>query len=493
MRIRNSNSVAALESRPIPGVPPVGVSAPGAGKFSTFLVAAYAFIVASRILDLSSIAKLHIPLMIFIALALFTLGMISQRGIHGFLDNKASLCFAAVTLWVILAFPLSEWRQVSWPLVESTIQGLVIFSAVVLVASTPENWRKIAAGFAYATVTAGILGVFISRSVGGRITMGRGSLADPNEFALSLTIGLPFLLYTAAVSKGFKRIALYASSAVVLYGFARTGSRGGMLALLAMLVVLFVFAKSGQKMLIAAACMAGLAVGAVVLPGYIKARFTTFFAVHDQQLSTYAENRLDSDVSSTEARKAILIQSLQITAAHPLLGVGPGVFPTVARHERVAQGKYGGGNLVTHNTYTEYSSETGIPGFLFWVGTLYFCIKYTRQVYRSAADDENLAAAARNALAAIMALAVGSFFLALAYGLKIPVLLGLTVALRNVAEGRRASPRGSEAHSNAPILSAVAQPALVAQPAISGVAASGRLPQRKPRRFDLSGRPRNRY
>lgn len=486
MQTSNSNSTVRLETA-YPGAQAADVSGTGAGKFSTFLVAAYAFIVASRILDLSSIASLHIPLMIFIALALFTLGMISQRGIHGFLDNKASFCFAGVTFWVVMAYPLSEWRGVSWPLVESTIQGLVIFSAVVLVASTPENWRKIAAGFGYATVTAAVVSLFISRSVGNRITMGRGSLSDPNEFALALTIGLPFLLYTAAVSKGAKRIALYASSAVVLYGFARAGSRGGMLALLALLLVLFVLANSGKKLLMIVACFVGLIGAAFVLPSYIKARFTTFFAVHDQNLSAHLENRLDSDVASTEARKELLIQSLKITAAHPLLGVGPGVFPTVARHQRVAEGKSGGGNLVTHNTYTEYSSETGIPGFLFWIGTLYFCIKYARQSYRSSAGDENLEAAARNALAAMIALAVGSFFLSLGYGLKIPVLLGLAVALRNVAQARRASPRDSENRSDAPVFSTVAQPA------ISGVAASGPLPQRKQRRFDLSGRPRNRY
>lgn len=477
----------AVESSVRPDTLPDAAPDLGAGKFSATLVAVYAFIVGSRILDLSSIATLHIPLMIFIVLAIFTLGMISKRGIRGALDNKACLCFAALTLWVAASYPLSEWRAQSWPLVQTTIQGLIIFAAVVLIGSTAENWRKIAAGFGYATVTAATLSFFISRSVGDRMTMGRGSLADPNEFALSLMIGFPFLLYTAAVSKGFKRILLYASCAVVMYGFARAGSRGGLLACLAMLVVIFLLAKAGQKMIMIAVCLIGLAAGAVVLPGYIKARFTTFFSVHDESLSANAENRLGSDIASTEARKELLIQSLKITATHPLLGVGPGVFSTVARHQRVAEGKYGGENFVTHNTYTEYASESGVPAFLFWVGTLYFCIRYTLQVYRSAAGDENFAAAARDALAAMMALAVGSCFLSLAYGLKIPVLLGLAVALRNVAQARRASPQDSKPASEFPAFGALVQPTF------SGVAASGGPISPKPRRFDLSGRPRNRH
>lgn len=487
MRTRNWSSPTAVGNTTRSSPLPDGVPAQKVGKFAVTLVAIYAFVVASRILDLSSIAHLHIPLAIFIFLALFTLGVLSQRGIHGFLDNRASLYFTALTVWVVISYPLSEWRAVSFPRVQATIQGLVIFAAVVLIASTVENWRKIAAAFGYATVTAAVLSLFISRSVGGRMTMGRGSLSDPNEFALALTIGFPFLLYTAATSKGFKQIILYVSVVIVVFGFARAGSRGGLLAFLAMLFVFFVLAKPGQKMLIIVACAIGLAGAAVVLPGYIKARFTTFFQVHTDDLNKRAENRLDSDVASTEARKAILIQSLKITAQHPLLGVGPGVFPTVARHQRVAEHKYGGGDLVTHNTYTEYSSESGIAAFLFWVGTLFCCVKYSLQVYRSSSGkDEELAVAARDTLASMMALVVGSFFLSLAYGLKIPVLLGLTVALRNIAITRYAQPHTAEAAPARPAFATAPQPAGIAG------AASRPLPPRKQRRFDLSGRPRNR-
>jgi O-antigen ligase len=180
----------------------------------------------------------------------------------------------------------------------------------------------------------------------------------------------------------------------------------------------------------------------------------------------------------------MLIQSLKITARHPLLGVGPGVFPTVARRDRVANHIYGGAALVSHNTYTEYSSESGVLALVFWVGTLFFCIRYALQAFRSMSGvDDALAAAARDTLAAMVALAVGSFFLSLAYGLKIPVLLGLTVALHNVVQARRENPKAAE---EAPAAPAFAGSAVV--PAVSRAP----LPPRSRRRFDLSGRPRNR-
>ncbi|MGH9621615.1 MAG: hypothetical protein ACRD45_18165, partial [Bryobacteraceae bacterium] len=136
------------------------------------------------------------------------------------------------------------------------------------------------------------------------------------------------------------------------------------------------------------------------------------------------------------------------------------------------------------NTYTEYSSEAGVLAFVFWTGTLFFCIRYALQAYRSMSGlDDALAAAARDTLAAMMALAVGSFFLSLAYGLKIPVLLGLTVALHNIAKARRENAKAAE---TAPALPALAASAVLP-------ASRTPLPPRKSRRFDLSGRPRNRY
>ncbi|MGH9620089.1 MAG: O-antigen ligase family protein, partial [Bryobacteraceae bacterium] len=424
METRKGNSAAARSATgDIPALS--GASERNSGKFGAILVAIYAFLMGSRVLEFSSIYKLHIPLLLFVILGLFTLGMLIQRGIHGFLDNKASFFFAALTVWVIISFPLSEWRAVSLPLVEKTIQGLILFAAVVQLASTEKHWHWVAAGFGYAALCAGIASFFFAKTiVGGRLIVGRGgTLTDPNELALSLVIGLPFLLYTAAAAKGVKRIVLYASSVLVLGSFARTGSRGGLLALLAMLLVFFILGKTAQKLAMIVACVVGIAAGAVLLPHYITDRFTTFFSVHADNVSKATEGHLGSAVLSAEGRKGLLIQSLQITARHPLLGVGPGVFPTVARHQRFANHKYAGSNLVTHNTYTEYSSEEGVLAFVFWAGSLFCCVRYALQADRSMSGlDDRLTIAARNTLAAMMALAVGSFFLSLAYGLKIPVL-----------------------------------------------------------------------
>ena len=54
------------------------------------------------------------------------------------------------------------------------------------------------------------------------------------------------------------------------------------------------------------------------LPQRIRERFTTYFEAHSAQAEEAA--------ASAEARKQLLIRSLELTAEHPLFGVGPGQF-----------------------------------------------------------------------------------------------------------------------------------------------------------------------
>jgi O-antigen ligase len=61
------------------------------------------------------------------------------------------------------------------------------------------------------------------------------------------------------------------------------------------------------------------------------------------------------DRGSKEAREELLKTSLQLMAAHPLVGIGPGNFASVSGTWHVA-----------HNTYTELGAEAGLPAlFLF--------------------------------------------------------------------------------------------------------------------------------
>jgi O-antigen ligase len=102
-----------------------------------------------------------------------------------------------------------------------------------------------------------------------------------------------------------------------------------------------------------------------------------------------------------------LILSLETTAKHPLFGIGPGQFEN-----------FSGSWHLTHNTYTEFSSEAGLPAlclFLFLVWT-------TFKNLRVRAADVRLRVLTDGLYGAMVGYIVGAFFLSTGY-LFVPYLL----------------------------------------------------------------------
>ena len=135
----------------------------------------------------------------------------------------------------------------------------------------------------------------------------------------------------------------------------------------------------------------------------------------------------------------LLWQAIRMTGQHPLLGVGPGVFGDVAWDERKADVGVGGGLLVTHNTYTQFSSELGIPGFLFFVVTLLLGIACALSDYRRNRErNPPVAQGSLYMFVCLIGLMAGIFFLSVGYGMLPAILFGLAASLHMAAESETA-------------------------------------------------------
>ena len=75
------------------------------------------------------------------------------------------------------------------------------------------------------------------------------------------------------------------------------------------------------------------------------------------------------DHGSLDARRELLTESIRVTMHHPLFGVGPGNFQAYTQSWHV-----------THNTYTELSSETGLPGLGLFLAILLLTFRSLKQV-----------------------------------------------------------------------------------------------------------------
>jgi hypothetical protein len=181
------------------------------------------------------------------------------------------------------------------------------------------------------------------------------------------------------------------------------------------------------------------------MPSYVRERYLTAFSgeagpsEQAQDTGDPDQDRLKADVSSSAERKRLLQESIALTIEHPIVGVGPGCFQAAIFDEYRAKGIKHNSWMMTHNSYTQLSCETGFPGLILLVCLIVCSFKNLRVVLKGARPegarpDPAAYASAKSLLLSLVAVCVCIFFLAVVYDFTVYVWAGLTVALRRVYE-----------------------------------------------------------
>ncbi len=303
--------------------------------------------------------------------------------------------------WMVLTIPFASWRGGSFAVTFFEFSRIVIISLTLTltVARFVELRRLVlvqALGVALMTVAA----VIVNNRMQGRLTgIGDALLSNPNDLAINIALNWPLCLVFLLTARGIaKKVLWTVAMLVMIYAVMATYSRAGFMALaVAILFCLWDIGIRGRRIYllgVAALCLVGML---VVAPGNYIRRLETL-------VGRFQEG--DYDRGSAEARKELLIKSLAITATHPVFGVGPGNFPS-----------YTGLWRVTHNTYTQLSSECGIPALLLFLLLLwkaFLNLRYLRKMPRTPEKEEiHLYASALGA--SFLAYLVGAFFSSTAY------------------------------------------------------------------------------
>jgi O-antigen ligase len=146
-------------------------------------------------------------------------------------------------------------------------------------------------------------------------------------------------------------------------------------------------------------------------------------ASYSSRLSTILSSSSDTTGSSSQ-RTEILKRSIWVTLRYPLFGVGVGNFHYKSVHE-----------LVTHNAYTQVSSEMGIPALVMYLMLMIYPQRRLREIELATADvadKRKLHYWSIGIQASIIAYMVSSFFGAVAYQWYIYYLVGYAVAVRRL-------------------------------------------------------------
>ena len=337
------------------------------------------------------------------------------------------------TVWFILCIPMAIWRGGSFGVFVNdwSKSFLAYFLTAGLIATVAQE-RKAFNTIAYSVGTLACLVLALHQyDRTGRLSLVGSRYSNANELGFSLLVGLAFLGFMYSKPRMLKKVTALVLAGPILIALAKTGSRACLLGAAILLVFVFVQASGAIRAKLVLVAPVVFVLLLLVVPAHLRERYTTLFSSQSPSSSEAA--------GSAESRWVLLQDSLWITMQHPLSGVGPGNFPVAQNNLAVARGEAMGLWRVTHNTYTQLSSEMGVPGLVIYLAFLFQCWKALTTVSRSKDVSSELRAMAKTLRAVFVVLVTVAITDSFAYSVNIPIVAGLATALSFIARDQRAA------------------------------------------------------
>lgn len=400
----------------------------------------YIFAYYSRVLDLG-LAQLHLPAIAFGFAAI--MAVVSFR-IVDVLQTGIGRLMVALTAIFVCSVPVSYWRGGSFGvLTQSWIPAMVLFLVSGSLITTIALCRRSLYVLGAAAATAAALLMIRGQVDRGRLLLDNSMYRNSNTIAIMLLLGMPMVWAIGADPKAgaARKFMMSGTLALMAAMVLRSGSREGLLGLAILGLIAFVRSSARGKVAIVAGAMLFSIAAIGFLPRGLKARFGTIFGDSGAELwESQTEEEyllLSAAAGSAETRWDLLVTSLQVTVRHPLLGVGPGNFAPYTAEQAKANGRNGYW-VGTHNTYTQISSEAGIPALCVYLAILGGSIAALRRIRRRAMGipGDEARSIANMALAlqtSFIAFAILCPFNHMAYEPTMPLLAALAVAVSGAA------------------------------------------------------------
>jgi putative inorganic carbon (hco3(-)) transporter len=376
--------------------------------------------------------------------------------------TPAFACVLVLLLVVVASSLASSYPEVALGKLRTFVfEGVLLYFLVSNVVRTPAAlrralWTLIAAGVslalisilqaatktyyqAYGGFAAPDPAFFIGKSTEPRAA---GPVGDANYYGQLLIVVAALALVFAWRGRTLvQRLSAGAATAIIAYAITLTYSRGTGVAFVLLLVLMAFmrFFKAWQVLAMVLAVAALL----VAVPSYAE-RVATLSSVGSATEQTGADPSADQ---SAQSRSTELRAAANAFVDHPLLGVGPAVFPLYYQHyaeqvggeihDSVSAGAAKGQQpeRQAHNMIVGQAADLGIAGLLAFCGLLALTIRALIRV-----RAENLRHGRRDCadLASALLLALVGYlltgaFLTLAYERYFWLLLGLAQAATSIA------------------------------------------------------------
>jgi len=369
-----------------------------------------------------------------------TIGLLLLPLAHQLLLQRREIVLPKITVLIVLFATVqivsAVWaghRETAVKVVLTTVlEGLVLFLLLVNVIRTPKMlrlvmWTLIMAG----TFLSGI--AVVQRATGSprnnfkgfarlpkndradrsstkSSPRATGPIGEKNYFAQFLLMLIPLALFRLW-NEHSPRLRLLAaiSAGLILAGIALTESRGAVFGMAAMLAAL-----------LAMRCLSIRQIGVIAVTGVLVVLSSPGYRERLADLSGLAEIAQDETSirrtdKSLQGRLSEIVAAALIFRENPLIGVGPGNFPTHFLEKANALGfQIHGEERLAHCAILEIAAETGILGVLCIVAIFAVMIRELLAARRATVHDD-VRAMIDASLVVLIVLATTSLFLSFAF------------------------------------------------------------------------------
>lgn len=398
----------------------------------------FLFILFSRTFDVV-LTSLQIP---FTVSCLVLAATVFSGGIVRVWQHKIGRYLMGFTAWMAVGIGFSFWRSGSFLIFQGWLKAFLVYVCIVGLIATYDQTLRTIKVLGFSVLTLAILALALGNSSSGRLFLSEGKFENPNDLAQIILIGLPFLwlMVKDSTQNVLFKIPPFLLGGLAFYVMLKTGSRGAIFGFLAMLVFVFLRSSMTDRIAIMALSMFLLLFALLIVPASLRNRYTTLFSSDSGDDSAVGAKELtDIAVASSEARQQVLKMSVEMTLKHPLFGVGPGMFAEAVEDDLRQQGKRTT-FLLSHNSYTQVSSELGFPGLFLFLAILVSCFKATGAVVKESRNRpghrwQNIGNTATCLRMTLVAYCVTALFSSVAYQSLLPAIAGLCAALYMSVQG----------------------------------------------------------
>lgn len=311
---------------------------------------------------------------------------------------KYLVCISVIAIGSI---PGSVWQQASLNFVISSYLKLIVF--VYLVAIIPRT-RNDLIRISYGLIISAII-LSAGTIINPKYELDRLSTSgsyDSNDIALVLVMILPVLYYFMLEAGGFLKMVLLAAIGLSIIVIPMTGSRGGILALIA--VVAAILLKHGLKSSIK------------LLPILVTVLFFVLSdSPHLQRYIGIANLESDYNMDQSSGRIAIWKRTSILILKNPIFGSGAGCFAVAESQTHNGKGKWS----AAHNSFIQIGVELGMIALFLHIWIIVVMIRQWREEGTWLGKGFEVS---------LYAYCVGGFFLSWAFAYAFYFILAISIA-----------------------------------------------------------------